>query len=400
MNPMGQIIGTPTSTSAINVEDKINSSRALRGKAQEEENLVGKKELYETAFKELKEVLGSNKIETIRELVGLITDYTSETLYNQVAPVDTSGFERSARILEFSLLLQLSMMGLVKEPEGWQEINSLAEFIEYSQRNDFNNQFGNLNIDSKVLVEKASDYGMVRELGDTLRFLTFSHQNLPEVRISKELQFLLDLDWNKHTEEVLKSAGDMEKLIDYKYNRLGFIHGIYAQIGDLSKAQEIRQLSESYQTLADEIASSFQENDSFLLAKRSQIANMRGLLVLQNVGIFPKNFEALKKAEYFFNEAFNYRSALMQQEAEKKNAHQYFLSNVRTGLITCLMDRDSLTDERLSKVCEHRDALKTHIEELGDRQDCNSYVVYYQRAVDDATKLIESLELAELLSIT
>lgn len=372
--------------------------------ASKEPEISKKRMLYNTAFIVLREhaKIGRMTPELQKEFYALLEAYAGATCYNQASPIKNNkgesidreeGFRKSARLMEFSFLAQLQALGLADSSFDWMNAENMEDLIaNIGIDKDQGKLFAavsSLNVDRTVLANRAHDEGLADVLAKTLMRMTYSHQNIKAIRLEPKL-----IEFQRYSSEITEAVigtatvENSKLLYDYQYNRIGVkFEEIKATQPQLVASSEEEFRAKMYDDIKEKLASVCEKNDPFLIGKLSQISNMQGLILIKDR---QPNAEEIEMAKGYFQEAFEKRTELLdaaQKEEEylrtgvKTTAHrnhEYFLCNVRTGQVECIINTVPLDKESLLK---HRAALQAFLDELAILGDYNDYGPCYVDAI-------------------
>lgn len=327
--------------------DPVNSHIA---KAEATLDLNDKRIHYQAAYAEFRKA-GKLSIPFFKflELYAAKTCYAQENPQRDAAgkSIDPDeGFRKSARLCELSALLQLNELGLVDFKFQWAKFEQLEALINSLEGFE-------ISVAPEVLAARATEGKEV--LRATLIRIAYSHQNF-----SGE-GFAFHDKYNRMIEALFDQTTPQGKFdaMDFKYNRCGLMIKL--------KDNSLERKKEAYGELLQQYES-FQSSDPVLnravLGKISQINNMMGILL----GDAPE-------AATYFQEAFQAREKLFKESRHSDD--EYFLCNIRTGMISTLLARGDLEGAK-----PHADALKSYIAENRKMGNNHSYLELYQKAVD------------------
>lgn len=327
-------------------------------KAAQCSSVPDRKAAYEEAFKLL--VAASRKgplsKEIQEQLVTLLENYAHRCCYAQ-GPGD-EGFRKSARLMEFSLELQLKYSGNLANPKELEKYDSL-EAISLSGRN--------LSQVEQLLQsdpEQISRFSSGTGLAATLIRLCFSYQNMNETRgnlnLQEKLQAITLACIGNETDEQFTLRED------FLYNRC-----LYLAV--LKDPNDHQSQIHAYDGVLELTNIAYRTDIYRLQSRIAQIKNMQGLTTMRL-----KKEEGIAQALPLFEEAFRLRSALLDQFPEAlDNADQKFLlNNIRTSLVQIYV----LNDEK-EKALEHKNALQSYLKELDAAGDEKTYRGSYLNAI-------------------
>ncbi len=327
----------------------------ISDKASIPEKINSKKIFYNQIFQLLK-LENSPSLPLFR----LFEEYASKTCYAQVnleTKDDEEGFRKSARLLELSLSLQLSEMKLLDFKYDWKDFENLESLItnlhyEKDQKGLFFDTIEQLTIDPNVLVQNAGDNRDI--LAKTLLKLTYSHQNIESLISPSYANF--HKRFNELTESVIGQETEKQKqdLVDYRYNRSVFLTKL--------TSDSFESQFECYTSVLDLGKKIYAADSPKLMSLTAKIANMRGLLILRRPStptdsFTPSHYRDM--ASQYFDLAFELRVHLVANDPANRKDHEYFLSNVLTGVVYCLVNQPK-TDKRLAKAEEYLNYFRSY----------------------------------------
>ncbi len=363
----------PINTTSL-VEDKIALIDQELLKASQNEDRSVKKEHYEKVFQVFKSLAVNGQLppELASKFYLFLETFGDKVCYAQMGPKGKDeGFCKSARLMEFSFLLQMKQ----KVNFNWSQVESLDLLIDQIERENEQEVVEDylMTINSAVLVESVTDKPT---LLITLKHLAYSYQNVEALNKDK---YPLHLKLNTLVEQLIDretSKGRLE-FAEFKYNRCGFLIGLEKH----SPEETIRKKIEAY----DEVLALFESEcvldpsqNRALKAKISQINNMKGIILV------PVN-PAL--SEDSFRLAFRLRNELFQEGIDPQD--EYFLSNIRTGIIHCL-SLPPLTQERVLEANQHAQALGAYVQKLQASNNQHLYQTSYANAIVKAATALKS----------
>lgn len=388
-SPLGSLYATTSEekdTLLIRVQNLIKN-------ATDSERITDKRAKFEEAFQELK-IVAKEKILSSKEnaeLHKLFLNYSTQTLYNQeVSGSRELGFFSTAILMEYSYLLQLQDLNQNNVTVfDWTEAKSLDDLINKLVENNIHGAFLENNSDISQIIKASEGNGTREELSKTLVFITYSQQNIPSVRNNVEL--------GKKCEELTEmligneTIEQRRRLADYHYNRNGVIAERMQHEGQIPAGiQDLRETrAKLYEEVKNELKSVCETTDSFLQGKLAQISNMQGLLILQTSKDEKRELreeEAILALPYL-QEAFTQRELIVKATEEfttdgqltrDRKEQEYFLSNIRTGIIACLLAIKSDNSAELEKHVHELEAFEAYMEKIGDQ---NTYRESYRNAI-------------------
>lgn len=358
--------------------------------ASKTNDLQEKKKIYQETFS-----LFLNSCENISnpppELQSLffnfLETYSAQILYNQtINNDDEEGFHRAAKLMEFSLLLQLKKLNLIDQNHillptdpcyKEKNIEDLIQNLTYGGL--FDTFFEDLNINPQVLAKAAKDNGFQKDLSKALIRLSYCYQNMSKEHKNAPLQFKLQ----NFTEQVIgyysESIEQKHMFIDYLYNRCSYLAGLRYP------GEEVKKI-ESYDQVLLLLAECYSPDDRAYLGKKSQILNMTALIAIKG------ELTTLIDAERRFREALNIRSELIASatDAADLSTQKYFRANILTGVIHCLAERPVIDEATKKELIAHRQTLLDHMLEMISLNNNNSYSGSWLQAIEKATKAINS----------
>ena len=365
---------TPLSSGALvaSSREAFDLTQALNA-VKEVKNQSEKKVRYLSIFEAVKAQGDIKGIHLVLE------QYAAELLYNQTVDGDKiKGFVLSARLMEFSLLVQLKALGLVDQGLILSSLSSISEernletlLSRLESVTGLDAFFKPLNFDLEVLKKRAEEQGFKGALKKTLIRLSFSYQNSPKHTADKELQEKVQ----ELTEAVL--GEDIKDKVEYVYNRLQFMLVLREPQATLDKKIE------AYQIVFD-LLKKLPEDDRFRLGKEAQILNFQALNYLRGGGeaaqAKPLSLMAVQKRESLYNSATS---------PSDKREQSYFFANALTGLLYSIQQLGPSEEEK-TEVRRYKEVLETHLKDMGERGDNNTYKTAYENGITTAEKILSS----------
>lgn len=365
-------------------------------------DLAEKRISYNQAFAVLKgqALSGPLGVEMHKSLFELFELYAHQTCYNQASPIVNAagesvdpeeGMRKCARLMELSFVLQLKMLGLSSESYEWTKFANLEELIESlgSKPEDKGHFFPfmeNLLLDPQALL--AAAYKDLRvNLRETLRHLAYSYFNTDELYTAKYLALHEKLrDW---TVALIggENVEEIRVLADYRYDtNPRFVHLKLPK--DRTPMQACLAKNACYTEVLELLAKCYEVDHPTRLGKNSQIFNMMALNLIRS-GL-P---QMLPFALPLFQQAFNAREKLYMTETDPAaRSHQgYLLSNIRTGLIHCLVNKEQSTENDVA-ICQHVEGLKRYLEENRAHKNYQSYQANYASAIKRGAEAVARVE--------
>jgi hypothetical protein len=205
--------------------------------------------------------------------------------------------------------------------------------------------------------------------------MTYSHQNI---------NFTTTYDFHKKFNDLTEAVIGTEQaitLLDYKYNRCGFLVRLQFPNNQLKKINAYDSLRKIY-----EECQTTKENEPIVKGKVSQIYNMLGLMTLE-LPSFP-NFEPSTVAEGLFCKAFMLRKELFESaELDAKDTHEFLLSNIRTGIVHCLVNKSSVTDIDIEAAKEHQKALEAYVKKIEMNNNFHTATSSWENAINSVNSI-------------
>lgn len=377
-------------------------------------NLEEKRISYNAAFKVLKEQAqrGPLDLEMQNSLFELFELYAAQTCYNQASPIldakgdsidDEEGMRKCARLMELSLVLQLKMLGLVSENYDWSKYDDLEQLIESlgskpDEKGYFFPFMENIQIDPQTLL--AAAYKNLRTgLRQTLRHLAYSYFNTESLYTKTYLALHEKLRGWTVALIGKESVEEIRVLADYRYDtNPRFVHLTLPP--ETTPPQACLAKNNCYIEVIDLLTIAYEVDHPTRVGKQSQIFNMMGINLLNNK--FPVT-EALPH----FQQAFDLREKLYKAETDPAaRSHQgYLLSNIRTGLIHCLVNMTASVESDIA-IYRHVEGLKAYLAENREHKNYQSYQGTYSGAITKAAsavarlkKTVSALEAAGMVTV-
>lgn len=372
--------------------------------ASKQPNVATKREDYNAIFKTL-----CNNVQT-PQLFKLFEAYATSTCYNQVIDNDSEeGFRRSAKLMLFSLNLQLKL----KEIPSWTKFDSIDDLISSDNLVSVKDL---LTLDKDVLHQAAHADGITDIVAETLTRLAFSYQNIAAYKCPSEDNIILHKKLNELTEPLLQiksefaynrrpfivrleKPGDKDALIkayqelvplfkeelsDFEYQRkFAQVHNICALTlaGDVLRSINGGVMLAFVKNIKNSNTQNPLPQEFFSLTEEDQVETLIKIKIvlefLQNI----KNTNIqviLDQALNHFIEADKIHVELLMQATPEKFSSQKFLTaNAKSSLVVSL-----LIENRLEEAEEHVKYLKDYLRRLDMDSDYNSYAPGYKRVVD------------------
>lgn len=333
--------------------------------AKEEKTLADKKVKYQAIFEQVRDLKSVNNYAIALE------QYAGEILYNQtIDGNDAKGFALSARLMEFTLLVQLKALGLIdknflisEDSPIFQERNleALVASLEKEESLDAFLKPTAFNLES------AENNALAK----TLIRLSFSYQNSLKHNVDKELQERIQA----LTESQL--GDNIVDRVEYLYNRLQFMLVLRNPSASLSdKIQAYQVVLNTLQNLDDA--------DRFRLGKEAQVLNIQAITYIRGGGTLaqakPLSRQAVQRRESLYNTA-----ASNSDKAEQS----YFLANALSVLLHCIKEMGPTEEEKV-EVKRYLDILKNHLAEMDANGDNNTYRPAYVSGITKAEAILTS----------
>lgn len=386
---------TPLSESNLTTKEYCEQASALS-------NLQEANKIYESAFRELRARSltegNTNSLAITQDLVELLESYAGKICYAQESSKkdkkgnsldEEKGFRKSARLMELSLCMTYNALGIKTESHDWSAYHSLKTLTkslntEKDQQGKYFSTVSHPLVDNKVLAEVADEKGLREIMAKSFIRLTYSYQNISTLNASTKPNYQMHQNLNELTETLIdKSTEESNKmLVNYRYNRCAFIAG-------LNSPEDWEGKIESYRPVQELALKTYPEGSLDLASLLAQIANMRGLIVLNS-----KEPEALEKAEDYFQEAFDLRKNLMDlcTTCEGRDKQEFLMANLRTGIIHCLLNRQPRTKELYEEANVHAEALAAYIEKCKQNGNKHYHRPNYANAITKVAIYGASLE--------
>ncbi len=344
------------------INNTIELTNKAIAKAKQTPDLAEKRTHYDEAFAVFRKTAqgdGTLPPELEVPFFTFLEAYAKETCYAQQGKTPEEGFEKSARLMELSLLLQLKSLNMIDFSFNWAKCDNLEALINEAG-DDLLETVRQLQISSDVLLPRAQNKGMRESLAATLKRMTFSHQNIPSLN-KDNLPF--HKRYNDLTEKLFEKPID---LAEYRYNRCAFLINLGPETDKYDK--KIQAYDSVLEMFRTECASGDADLKRILQGKMSQINNMKGILNKDR-----------PEAEGYFREAFAMRQALLEDATDTAN-DEFLLSNIRTGLIHCLCQKPLQLD-RLNEAKGHAQALFAYVQKNQSNHNVHAYVESYKTAM-------------------
>lgn len=386
-----ELLFNPYSQGEVVLNFEFNMDRANK-----ELNLVTKREHYNTIFKMLqKGVQGGNlkPAEYLPQLFKLFEAYATSTCYNQTFNGDRAeGFRKSAKLMEFSLCLQLKHLDLIPQDiMDWRLFDSLDELIhnlrtENQDQGIYFSTFNSLNLDKDVLHQEAYKKEIIPIVRDTLVRLAFSYQNIATLNCPHVNNIALHKKIDALAEKLLEIKSE------YAYNRRPFIVG-------LEKPDDVNAKINSYQELLPLFKNELPE--FYYKRKLGQMYNMFGITLAGNFLNNISNFCTLKFTQsikinlkvqemlvqarnHFIDANIIHTELLKEASSEEIPIQKFLLANVKGSLVLSLLLADNL-----DKAKEHVEFLRSYLKELALNKNDQTYQDGYKKVIaifDEAMK--------------
>lgn len=331
----------------------------------------------------------------------LIYDYAVQTCYAQESiekdaqgnSVDEEeGFRHCARLLEFSISQQLKACTLHDTKFSWNLSATFDELIMQLEAHPIEQSYV-LQIDPTVLVQKATEYCLRESMAQAVTKLCYCYQNMQQYSSASPENLSRQQKLQECCAALIGTESQKQKqqLVDFLYNRVRFMADLEAVVQ--GKTVSCDEKMRCYDPVRQLLADCYEESDPKRRSLLAQIANMQGLIIARSEGA-----NALKSAEPYFREAFAEREQLIAafERDEEQWAQKRLLCNIRTSLITCLLDTTKWRSaSAIAEARQHGQALHQFLQEAHQRNDLHSYHADYipliQKAMSGSLSITERI---------
>lgn len=333
----------------LNASSCLAKGEDLLKSAKEAPTAEEKKALFNEAYKLLKpRILVKQSTEEKMLFSSLLETYSKSFLYNIEENGNRHiGFRKSAALLDFSFINLLHELNLSNYHHfDGATIDDLIS--DLSRSNETPGQLFEslleLNIDPKVLFQKADDLGLRDTLADTLILLTFSYQNFQPIPLPQEKWLAFQEKLQSLTEAVCGEINDQAtpenrfKAINFQYNRAVYL-------SDLRSPNNYELKMKSYDKVIGYIEKFKSDNPLKYQSLLAQIANMKGGTTYRKLKeLIDKNEKSeinkyLRSAEDYLMDALTTRVKVLNLTTNEEDLfwQKYLLANSKSFLIATLL---------------------------------------------------------------
>lgn len=317
--------------------------------AKEASTAEEKKAFLNQAYKLLKpQILVKHSTEEKMLFAKLLENYSKSFLYNIEENGDRLiGFRKSAALLDFSFINLLHELNLSNYHHfDGATIDDLISDLSGPKETpgQLFDTLLQINIDPKVLFEKAEDLGLRDILADTLILLTFSYQNFQPIPLPQEKWLAFQEKLQSLTEAVCGAINDQAtpenrfKAINFQYNRAVYL-------SDLKDPKNYELKMKSYDKVITFIEKYKSDNPLKYQSLLAQIANMKGGTTYRKLKeLIDKNEKSeinkyLRSAEDYLMDALTTRVKVLNLTTNEEDLYwqKYLLANLKTFLIATLL---------------------------------------------------------------
>ncbi len=163
--------------------------------AEIEKNFIKKKSRYQQIYARFQDIIKENQEKLPESLLMTFLSFLESCAtclyYAQIGSELEEGYRKSANLMEWSFLLQLNRMGLANIP-----LENLIFDKKLGEYDYLFEQINQIQIDSKILVQKAVEYGLRSSLEATLWRLSYSYQNITSLKDHECHKKIYSLDYS------------------------------------------------------------------------------------------------------------------------------------------------------------------------------------------------------------
>lgn len=312
------------------VNDKLEQATTI-------DDRLKKRDLYDSAFRELSELAKSNQGKLhagfTNKLCTILNTYAQIVFYGQVEEGNREwGFKKSAQLAELTLAVELdALCGRDKIGKSWTEFSTIEDFFNFKHvrvTEDLENVSTALqDALNPALTKTGANEALRFPVYKTLERLAYSYQNLSPYKETSEDNYNFHSKLDEIVATVLST--DLRAAYEYEYNRGCFLVELQDPENVEEMIRRMDQVETKFKTLDPAGSYDHEHNWARVLNKKAAI-------------LFESDRD---RAKDYLLHAYAVRAPLTPPADKKLNWDHYFLlNNIRSGLV-----RIGLEDSKLDK---------------------------------------------------